>query len=315
MKFYFINAEQPKQHKKQNPFLKFFEKIFKKIGGAFSKNKKKLDQEAERIDDFADDEFFDVDNGLSSLEIKDLGIAENRSDESLEENLTLREEVHHKSAAPGEESRQRSVRDIAFDDVEIDEEYTYMPPSDADAIIHGDSADAIFKGNFDPYNIAIAERMANKASTVSQDRGTYRETTVTETIDEIDERELERIRREAEFERAKARAEADAEREQLIREARRRAYAEAPYQSPDGGKSVAFNIREDEVVEEEPKETESISMTVEKSADSVYHEVTYDYREVESDEGSVSFRREAEEPVAPVYTTPSYEDDDEEEDV
>jgi hypothetical protein len=26
MKFYFINAEQQKQHKKQNPFLKFFEK-------------------------------------------------------------------------------------------------------------------------------------------------------------------------------------------------------------------------------------------------------------------------------------------------
>ena len=53
---------------------------------------------AEHTDELFDDEFFAVDNGLKELSVPALGIHETRSDSSLEENPTLQERVHHRSA-------------------------------------------------------------------------------------------------------------------------------------------------------------------------------------------------------------------------
>jgi hypothetical protein len=84
-------------------FFKFCAKIENRIVSFFGNLKKKKSEKVsratkERTDELLDDEFFAVDNGLKSLSISQLGIREERSDRSLEENPTLQSKVHHKSA-------------------------------------------------------------------------------------------------------------------------------------------------------------------------------------------------------------------------
>ncbi len=185
------------------------ERGFKKIFGISRTDKKKLNAEAERIDEITDDEFFSVDNGLERLEISDLGIVESRDRESIEANPTLHEQVYHRSAAnedgsPASETHGRVI-DMEFevDDKPSENIVVEDKPQYEDITLH-DSADSIFTKDFNPYDIAIAEEMANKPSSRAETVRTS--PTVTETIDDITEEMLERRRREEAFERARRRA-------------------------------------------------------------------------------------------------------------
>ncbi len=204
-----------------------------------SKAEKKQREAEEKGRELMDDEFFDVDNGISSLEISELGIVETRDPASVEEHATLRDKVHHKSDATPEEAAEMDRRareraaasaiyyedmtagtgvisgDYGLSESEIregtEERMPERPvyeikeatePADVStaellASVKEPSADEIFTADFDPYELAMSERLANKPSSRSllDDKPS-----VTEEIHELTEEDAERARRNAEFE-------------------------------------------------------------------------------------------------------------------
>ncbi len=204
-----------------------------------SKAEKKQKEAEEKGRELMDDEFFDVDNGISSLEISELGIVETRDPASVEAHATLRDKVHHKSDATPEEAAEmdRKAREraaasaIYYEDMtsgtgvisgefglteseiregteerhperpayEITEASDSYTGSSAEllATVKEPSADEIFTADFDPYELAMSERLANKPSSRSllDDKPS-----VTEEIHELTEEDVERAKRNAEFE-------------------------------------------------------------------------------------------------------------------
>ncbi len=67
-------------------------------------NQKKQRQIEERRAELIDDEFFEVDNGMQRMEIKELGIKESKNADDIESNPTLHSKVYMKSAVKGEEA-------------------------------------------------------------------------------------------------------------------------------------------------------------------------------------------------------------------
>ncbi len=242
-------------------FFVVIEKGFKKLFGFFKKsdagkkNRKGMENNAE----LSNDDFFDVDNGIQHLEVSALGIAESRSREAVESNPTLHEKVYHSV----------EIDDI-IDEVTAAEDFVYEPEveefvedtepetvyTEATAHPASDSADSVFTADFDPYSLAMSERLASKPSsrTSTEVKAGEPRRTVTETIDDITPEQLERMRREEEFERRKREVIA----EQRARDAARREAAES------ARKNVEFHVQNAEVVTPERVESESVSVTIEK---------------------------------------------------
>lgn len=189
------------------------------------------------------DEFFDVDNGIARLEISELGIYENRSRSSMEAKPTLQEKVKHRSEVESEtvsvkHTAEKRKRTDFFntDFIDIDEERTPkqsepvpapMPvaaptPRAAEEPIFSSAisktaerefkpsgdlgAEEIFNSAFDPFEMIMSEELANKPSSRSllNEKPKRTAVSVNEDISELTEQDIERAKRNEEFERRKA---------------------------------------------------------------------------------------------------------------
>ncbi len=215
-------------------------KIKSAIAGAKkSKAERKRKASEEKNRELMEDEFFDVDNGIEHLEIPGLGICETRAPESVESAPTLHDKVHHKSAATAEDAaemeRRRRAReaeyargeavrtetpkaesarrtvdyDFIIEDItdrRSEESVTDTPVIDASRRAEAgsstdSSADSIFTAEFDPFRLATSDKLANKRSSRSL---LDEKPSVTESISELTEEDVERARRTAEFEKRRA---------------------------------------------------------------------------------------------------------------
>lgn len=247
-------------------FLSLIEKGVKKVIGFFKKSKseKEIESAKEKSEALADDDFFDVDNGMASIEVSELGILESRSREAMEANPTLHETVHHKSEIDndGISREKRRTDKVYMGDVSDYAEDISPESSDTDIVIdvepeenrnntaESDSADDIFTHTFDPYSLAINEELANKPSSRTAE---YRETraappSVKEDLEDITEEEYKKMQREAEFEKRKR---------VVVDEVRNADAARSVH------KTVEFHIQENEELSA-PEIEDTISVTIEK---------------------------------------------------
>ena len=199
--------------------------------------------------DFYNDEYFGADNGVSTLEIPELGILETKN--SVGSAHILRETVIKNTDSEvssgvfefGEEnepqkrknhfadvdinSEPRFVRteaveekfgsdDIVYEALDVDEptleaedeaEEAFAPIDDKTAADYGidDSADAIFTADFDPFDIALNEKRAEKASSriaeLKRENNSF-----SEYIADMTPEQIEQKRRIEEFEENRRRA-------------------------------------------------------------------------------------------------------------
>ena len=263
----------------------------------------------EKSRELYEDDFFAVDNGIESLEISELGIAERRSRATIEARPTLHDKVFHKNEVPREASGKEngsiygsteadSVRKHGgvWNGEVYEKEDTVGGAADRAVAFDAASADAVFTKDFDPFDIAMSEELANKPSSKCEKKETP---SVTERLDDVSdvdaEREKERERQREEFERRRA---------ALAERARREAVPVSNTGEYTGEKKTfEFTETKTESVAAE-EETEAFTVKFKKSEDtgperyrSEYIESTYGDTPyyTESDE-SVTFEKKAEEP-------------------
>ena len=246
-------------------FCAIIEKAIKKlIPPLGTKGAKVEKKELASTRELADDDFFDVDNGMARLEVSGLGIVESRSRAAIEARPVLHEKVYHAKENKAEfidpiideeedteiNAEPKPRKDILYEDIFTEKEAEQTEGPQTSMVYDRDSADGLFTSDFDPYDLAAAERLAGKASS-----RTASEPVVTETVSDVSREQYERIKREEEFERYKRQM----MEEQRRRNEERRAAQEAPK------KSVAFNVGETEIIGSgyAPK-NENVSMRVEK---------------------------------------------------
>ena len=246
-------------------FFAIIEKGIKKLISPFNKEKGKVskrDLESTRM--LANDDFFDVDNGIARLEVSGLGIVESRSRASIEASPTLHEKVYHTadSRVIYENLTERDAGDndiivdehenVAADDV-IDYEPTVAdePIFESAPAFAPDSADGIFTADFDPYDLAISEKLAAKPSSYSASADTRPR--VTELIDDVSPEQYERMKRAAEFE----------ERKRRVIEDQRRSALERREADESAKKVVEFRVGDGEILAKKVVE-DGVSVTIEK---------------------------------------------------
>ena len=264
-------------------FCAWVEKGLKRLFGGKRRAEKKAKAAEEKNRALMDDEFFDVDNGIEHLEISELGISETRDKASVEGHATLRDKVHHKSEASPEEAaemdRRRGERAAAsaafYEDATrtaedkgfvikesefIDRRAAAEEATRAEAVTVGEpSADEVFTAEFDPYELAMSEKLASKPSSRSL---LDEKPTVREEIFEMTEEDAERARRNAEFERRKAAVVAEtaatAPKDEPVTEARTVKYTTEDT-TPKAPVSVEYAT--ESVVIEKPTEPEAPTPT------------------------------------------------------
>ncbi len=196
--------------------------------GEEKKKKREEEKRAKRIaadekknSKFYDDEFFYTDNGVSKLEIPELGIIETKDrsagyvlretviQHTPEEETKKNDTVEERSFSNGYEEiiferaddTEGKFRDddIILEEVEAPVQKNEEPKKTARDFGIDDSADAIFTADFDPYDIALnqkrAERMSSKAETEAKEPAGY-----SEYIADMTPEQMERLRRMKEFE-------------------------------------------------------------------------------------------------------------------
>ncbi len=216
----------------------FFER---KIKSGFGKIKDAKTEKDKRISvaksrDLSEDDFFMVDNGMQNFEIPDLGIKETRSeepegtpmlhdkvrlkssvDEAPEEKATLSnvriiEEEERKKEAPKPKPARKKIlhTDFGLDDAVIQDEpkrqddIIYDEPTPS-SYLSEDSAENVFTKNFDPFDISVNEKLASKPSSKRSAGTVQKKETArfTEDISNITPEDIERARRQAEFDMKK----------------------------------------------------------------------------------------------------------------
>ncbi len=261
----------------------------------------------EKSRELYEDDFFAVDNGIESLEISELGIAERRSREAIEARPTLHDKVFHKNdvAREGTADRQRQSA-VWSGDIYENEAVEHRRAEGSTESCVTASADAVFTKDFDPFNIAMSEEIANRPSTKSETKAAP---TVTEKLEEISPRDAEKERLQKELERA---------REELARRAEREATPVSNAGEYIGEKKKSFEFTETATESVAVKEeADAFTVKIEKSEDgrteryrSEYIENTYGDTPyyTESDE-SVTFEKHTEEESTAVQDdAPSFRD-------
>ena len=238
------------------------EKKIKHAFGVFgrAKNREIERKINEKNRELYEDDFFAVDNGIERLEITELGIKESRGREDIERKPHSQDNVFHKSEVSNASVKADPTHEgiYFFDDADIDgnvyskSEDQKSPRKTETKYASEDSADDVFTKNFDPFDIAISGELRDKPSSKTKD-GRH---TVTETVSEITEADLERARREAEFERIKA----ELARKAQQREEEARRTEEFPFEK----KAVEFTSSDSESADE-PEIIDSFSATIDKN--------------------------------------------------
>ena len=220
--------------RKTSQLLNFFAKQEKKLKNSVGGSKKRKEAKKnatldKKTVELLDDDFFSTDNGISKLEIPELGIVETKEKAAgghiLRESVTRRPEI---STEPSEDDVPKkrgrfygdfNEEDSAFkraegnegyrsDDLvfEINDEATKASNPTRNPYGLEDSADAIFTADFNPFDLALNEKYANKPSSKVPHEVRNATPSVTERITEITPEDAERERRAAIFEERRAEA-------------------------------------------------------------------------------------------------------------
>ncbi len=265
--------------------LSFFSKIEEKILRLGSRGKKAKENKKSKAmtrvgTALSEDDFFTVDNGISELAIPELDIHEVKSRRALEENPTLQESIY-----PSRDRKENAQRD--FRAAETAKEAGTPLNSDlrapnkngsADTFIYdahfedrrspraeeaktyasnNESAEAVFTKDFDPFNIALNTKLANKKSS----HANKMESTGFRTEeDEIptSPAEIEKRLREMEFEKKKQqilaqRQKQEQERREQFEAARAAARADAYTATATAQQSRAYeattNVQDSKILQ------------------------------------------------------------------
>ena len=244
--------------------------------------------------ELTDDEFFDVDNGMQRLSVSALGIKVTRNDADVNSNTTLHDKVFHKSAVSDADDFYDDDVD-GIDDFDAGEAYYYNTVSDNDNSAFADpkrknsiiidyeedvdyevksvkheseqsgakdtkkrdeSADDIFTKSFDPFAMAMSEKLASKPSSKSvldEQKGGAK---IKEDVTELTPEEIEREKRILEFEKRKA----------AIVGSRRPTPVNNDGEFKGTPKSMEFHEHKDERLGATATETASASFVFDKSA-------------------------------------------------
>ena len=214
-----------------------FAGIERGIKSAFCKSKNRKAEKEKRISvqkslDLGNDDFFMVDGGMQDFEISELGIKQSRDTDELEENPTLHDKVRMKSAT-GESVRTESAFADGFFDAKNEDGFSEPDPTvkkrtvlhtdinlddavgtderTADDIIYEsrtkshapDSADSVFARDFSPFDLTASEKLARQPSSRAGETQKRTGAIFTEDISNITPEDIERARRQAEFDMKK----------------------------------------------------------------------------------------------------------------
>ena len=201
--------------------------------------------------DFYNDEYFSTDNGVSRLEIPELGILEMKNTVGtahiLRETVIKNIEEEEETPTVTPEESEAAFRKSKFNDIFIDTEASFVRMDGevqgfrSDDIVYearekteddifaandsatksardygiDDSADAVFTADFDPYDLALNEKRRNKASSRARENADESRG-FSEYIASMTPEEIEHLKRLERFEEGKKaaiarRAEAEAE--------------------------------------------------------------------------------------------------------
>jgi len=271
--------------RKGSAVSQFFFKVFSAVINFFAgmekrsleKKKKREEEKLEKIRiaddrknaDLFNDSFFYADNGVSKLEIPELGILETKDGAISETGFVLRDKVIHEDPSEAEDytvehepeadepyeedsplfERTESGREEYRSDDII---YEQKPTESAEKAAptrnpYGldDSAEAVFTADFDPFDLAVNEKRANKQSSRAATLNTNDANTFSESIANLTPEQVEKMRRLAEFEERRNEA---LQRKAMREQAEQRMAAEA--------KEREARIAEEERLAREAKERE-----------------------------------------------------------
>ena len=206
----------------------------------------------DRHAELADDDFFEVDNGMASMEIKEIGFKKTKNPDEIEQSPTLHSKVYIKSAikeTPREKADRTEgaktesapqVKDTAptqkkysfdynFDRIRSESVKKQEPAIEAEPVVEekkqtdrgafglDECAENVFTKDFDPFDFNTAEKIATRMSSKAPIREKivpmYGEAV---DIDSLTEEDVKRIREKEAL--AKKIAEERAFREQRLRE-------------------------------------------------------------------------------------------------
>ncbi len=214
--------------------------IERKIKSGFGKIKDAKTEKDKRISvaksrDLSEDDFFMVDNGMQDFEIADLGIKETRSSEPNDAPM-LHEKVRLKSTVDQTQSEKESLKNVRIieeakkeaeepqprperrrvihTDLELDDTVSPSVLERQDDIIYEetkspllseDSAENVFAKDFDPFDISLNEKLASKPSSKKASSAIPKKEAArfTEDISNITPEDIERARKQAEFDMKK----------------------------------------------------------------------------------------------------------------
>lgn len=230
-----------------NAISDFFARLDKKHRNKCEKKQKKseekkLEEIASRQEKLFDDEFFEVDNGLSELKIEELGIVETRDKAEIERRPSLQNKVIHEEekiiksenhSSPSNYEEEKPVRrtvnldystvnsrhglslsvsDSSYEPREDD--IIYKEPEAESPAFTEENADSIFKKDFDPFDIKLNQELSvkqsSKAKSEPEEKAGISE--FAEPLITVSEADIEKARQRADFEmKKKAAIEAQAE--------------------------------------------------------------------------------------------------------
>lgn len=209
----------------------------RKDGKANKAKKREMRKRAsiiEKQQELVEDDFFEVDNGMQELVISELGIKESRDDKESERNPHLQKKVFHKSTVTNDTPSGEKRR--TYDDFGIGDKTStgfndgadnpFMKKkayvqTDSDIVVEAEESDSfkdasaedLFRGGFEPFDIKINEKLSTKPSskgavTAAKPEGISE---IKRPVNDLDEDEIERARQRADFE-MKKRAALEAQR-------------------------------------------------------------------------------------------------------
>lgn len=182
------------------------------------KQKKKEQKKNEgRDSEFANDDFFYADNGVSRLEIPELGIIETKDGAAAEAGYILRDSVDKKRNTTESETFDEPVRtnnnlsdtptfercdtmedSYRSDDIIFEAREPLSRTGAANSYGIDESAESVFANDFDPFDLTSNEKRASKKSSRSKSFDTT--PSFTEDISNLTPERAEQLRRMAEFE-------------------------------------------------------------------------------------------------------------------
>ena len=303
----------------------FIEKMIKGLVKSVKRrNQRKKAEKHQRLnDELSNDEFFDVDNGMQSLSIDKLGIAQSRIVDG--QTVTLHDKVFHKSSIPADEyfSAEPEVKTQSTEEATDTAKEQFVPKK---RIIHTDfnmkgdflrsttndaqespkadiiiekvdepvtaknvnfsyekSADEVFTQDFDPFKMMMSDDLATKPSSKATSQG--------KVIQGFTYSEKLNELTEEDVERAKRVKEFEARKQMIINQAKQATPVKNNGEYSGVTKSVEFTESTDTVMGQPTKEdSSSFSLKIDKNPNEPVEEVKFSTPVYDTQKSDVDYR-------------------------